>query len=138
MPSLSEWLTGALLVALGAAVGTPARFFVSGLVARRLGETFPWGTLVVNVTGCGVMGVVGCLATLRGLSGDSAFWLIVATGFLGSYTTVSSFALQTRALVRDGERRLALGYVVLSLLLCLGAVAGGFALGQVLLAGGTR
>jgi CrcB protein len=128
MPSPSEWLMAALLVALGAAAGTPARFFVSGLVARRLGETFPWGTLVVNVTGCGVMGVVGCLATLRGLSGDSAFWLVAATGFLGSYTTVSSFALQTRALVRDGEGRLALGYVVLSLLLCLGAVAGGFSL----------
>lgn len=135
MHSLSEWLIAALLVALGAAAGTPARFFVSGLVARRFGETFPWGTLVVNVSGCAVMGVVGCFALLRGLAADSAFALVVATGFLGSYTTVSSFALQTRALVRDGEGRLALGYVALSLLLCLGAVAGGFALAHGLLGG---
>lgn len=135
MHSLSEWLIAALLVALGAAGGTPARFFISGLVARRFGETFPWGTLVVNVSGCAVMGAVGCVAVLRGLTADSAFALVVATGFLGSYTTVSSFALQTRALVRDGEGRLALGYVALSLLLCLGAVAGGFALAHALLGG---
>ena len=138
MHSLSEWFIGALLVALGAAVGTPARFFVSGLVARRFGETFPWGTLVVNVSGCAVMGAVGCFAFLRDLASDSAFALVVATGFLGSYTTVSSFALQTRALVRDGEGRLALGYVALSLLLCLGAVAGGFAFAGALLGGVAR
>ncbi len=133
MHSLSEWLTGGLLVTLGAAFGTPARFFVSGLVARRFGETIPWGTLVVNVTGCFVMGMVGWFAATRGVSSASTFWLLAATGFLGSYTTVSSFALQTRALVRDCEGRLALGYVGLSLLLCLGAVAGGFEIGRWLL-----
>lgn len=138
MHSLSEWLAGGLLVALGATLGTPARFFISGLVARRLGEVFPWGTLVVNATGCFVMGLVGWVAAARGFSGDSAFWLLVGTGFLGSYTTVSSFALQTRALVRDGEGRLALGYAALSLLLCLSAVALGFELGRVLLAGVAR
>ena len=135
MHSPSEWFVGALLVAVGAAVGTPARFLVSGLVARRFGETFPWGTLVVNVSGCAVMGAVGCFAFLRDLASDSAFALVVATGFLGSYTTVSSFALQTRALVRDGEGRLALGYVALSRLSCLGAVAGGFALAGAVLGG---
>jgi CrcB protein len=138
MHHLSELLAGGLLVAVGATLGTPARFFVSGLVARRFGETMPWGTLVVNVTGCFVMGLAGSLAAARGLSGASVFWLVAATGFLGSYTTVSSFALQTRALVRDGETLLALGYVALSLVLCLGAVAGGFELGRVIFAGAVR
>src|SRR5260370_29115234 len=113
---------GGVLVALGATVGTPARFFVSGVIAQRFGETFPWGTLVVNVSGCLIMGAVAAFAKAHGLSSESAAWLLAATGFLGSYTTVSSFALQTRALVRAGEHRSANGYVLISLLLCLTAV----------------
>lgn len=130
----SEWLADGALVAVGATVGTPARFFISGLVARRFGETIPWGTLVVNVTGCLVMGFVAAVAAARGLSAASAFWLLVATGFLGSYTTASSFALQTRALLRDGQNRLAVAYVALSLALGLAAVAGGFELGRLIMA----
>lgn len=133
MHSLSEWLADGLLVSLGATLGTPARFFISGVVARRFGETIPWGTLVVNVTGCLVMGLVAAVALARGLAGGSAFWLVGATGFLGSYTTASSFALQTRALLRDGEARLALSYVGLSLALGLAAVASGFELGRLIL-----
>lgn len=131
-----ELLLGGAMVALGAMVGTPARFFVSGAVARRFGETFPWGTLVVNISGCLVMGAVAAFALVHGWSSASQAWLLVATGFLGSYTTVSSFALQTRALVGDGEYRFAIGYVVLSLLLCLAAVAGGFGAASLALAGG--
>jgi CrcB protein len=122
-------VTGAGLVALGAAVGTPARFFVSGVVAERFGETFPWGTLVVNVSGCLLMGALGGYARARGLSEESELWLLAATGFLGSYTTVSSFALQARALLQDGERRQSLGYVAVSLVMCLSAVAAGLAAG---------
>ena len=126
---ISELLIGSALVTAGAAVGTPARFFISGVVARRFGETFPWGTLVVNVSGCLIMGVVAAFARRHGLDPQSATWLLLATGFLGSYTTVSSFALQTRALVRDGEHQPAVGYILLSLVLCLAAVMSGFALG---------
>ena len=118
-----DLLLGGGLVTLGAMVGTPARFFLSGVVARRFGETIPWGTLVVNASGCLVMGMVGAYASKHGLSSNSAYWLLAATGFLGSYTTVSSFALQTRALARDGEVRFAAGYVMLSLAACLAAVA---------------
>jgi CrcB protein len=131
-----ELLIGGAMVALGAVVGTPARFFVSGVIARRFGETFPWGTLVVNVSGCVVIGAVASVAVVRGLSLQSAAWLLIVTGFLGSYTTVSSFALQTRALVADGEYRLAAGYILLSLLLCLAAVAAGFSAAAPALAGG--
>ncbi len=124
---LIHLLTGAALVSAGAIVGTPLRFFVSRIVGERVGETFPWGTLVVNVSGCAVMGVIAAYASKHGLAGNSEYWLLLATGFLGSYTTVSSFALQTLALARGGENRSALGNIVLSVGLCLGAVALGFA-----------
>lgn len=125
-----ELLTGGVLVAAGATIGTPARYFISGVVARRFGANFPWGTLIVNVSGCLIMGAVAAFAGQHGLGPASAAWLLTATGFLGSYTTVSSFALQTRTLVRDGEYRSAIGYVLLSLALCLAAVVAGFAGGR--------
>lgn len=124
--NLIDLLIGGALVSAGAIVGTPLRFFVARAVGQRVGETFPWGTLVVNVTGCFIMGLAAAYAQKHGLSGRSDYWLLVATGFLGSYTTVSSFALQTLALARDGESRSALGNIALSVGLCLGAVALGF------------
>ena len=126
--TLAEFMTGGALVTLGAMVGTPARFFISGVVARRFGEVFPWGTLVVNVSGCLVIGIVAAVAHRLGLASGSPWWLLVVTGFLGSYTTVSSFALQTRALAGDAEYRLAAAYIGLSIVLCPVAVAIGFAL----------
>jgi CrcB protein len=129
-----ELLLGGALVALGATVGTPARFFISGIVARRFGEVFPWGTLVVNVSGCLVMGIVAAFAMVHRLSAGSDYWLLAATGFLGSYTTVSSFALQTRALMREGEARLAASYAVISTVACLAAVGGGLSIALPLLA----
>jgi CrcB protein len=120
---------GALIcVVVGSALGGTARYFVSGVVARRLGETFPWGTMIVNVTGAFLIGILGALAsTGASLFAASNPWLFAVTGFLGCYTTVSSFSLQTLALARDGEAALAVGNVVFSVLLCLGAVAAGFA-----------
>ena len=132
---VSELLLGGVLVALGATVGTPARYFVSAVIARRFGETFPWGTLIVNVSGCLIMGAVAAFAKAHHLSFESPAWLLAATGFLGSYTTVSSFALQIRALVREGEHRSAIGYILLSLVLCLAAVGAGFAAGPLAFAG---
>lgn len=112
-------------VAFGSAFGGIARFFVSGLVARAFGETFPWGTMVVNVTGAFTIGVLSTLADTQVLFNRPEAWPLAITGFLGSYTTVSSFSLQTLALIRDGEWPRALGNVVLSLALCLAAVAAG-------------
>jgi CrcB protein len=126
---MRDFLLGFLTVAAGSLIGGPLRFLISGLIARRFGETFPWGTLVVNVSGGFVMGVVGGLARAHHqLGSPSLIWLLVATGVLGSYTTVSSFTLQTLALLRDGERRNAAINVGLSLFLCLGAAAIGSAL----------
>ena len=125
-------ITGLLSVALGSVLGGMARYFISGFVARWVGETFPWGTLIVNVSGAFVIGIFGVLA----MDNNSLFaspdpWLFAVTGFLGCYTTVSSFSLQSLSLAREGERGLSAGYVVLSVGLCLGAVAAGFALGGV-------
>jgi CrcB protein len=125
-------ISALICVVVGSALGGTARYFVSGAVARRLGETFPWGTMIVNVTGAFLIGIFGALATHGGsLFASSNPWLFTVTGFLGCYTTVSSFSLQTLALARDGEAALAVGNVVLSVLLCLGAVTGGFAVAGV-------
>jgi CrcB protein len=122
-------MSGLICVALGSVLGGLARYFLSGVVARRVGETFPWGTLSVNVSGAFMIGVFGALARDHGsLFASSNPWLFAVTGFLGCYTTVSSFSLQTLALARDGESTRAAAYVAISVALSLGAVAVGFAL----------
>ena len=122
---MQDWLSGLLWVALGSAVGGPARYFVSGLVGRAIGETFPWGTMTVNVTGAFVIGLVAA-ASSQGFLGSANAWQFAVTGILGSYTTVSSFSLQTLSLARDGETLRAGANVALSLLLCLTAVTLGY------------
>jgi CrcB protein len=84
-------------IALGSALGGAGRYWCSGLVARHFGESFPWGTLVVNVLGSFVVGFADAL-----LATTPARQLVMA-GLCGGYTTFSSFSLQTLNLVRDGE-----------------------------------
>jgi CrcB protein len=109
-----------LAVALGSALGGVARYGLSGLVARSFGETFPWGTLIVNVLGSFLIGFV---ATLTGPDGrvlmspvTRQFWM---PGIFGGFTTFSSFSLQTLSLAQDGEWTRALANVTLSVALCL-------------------
>ena len=93
-----------LWLALGGGLGTLARFGVSGFVAHHFGETFPWGTLIVNVSGSFI---IGFFATLTGPEGrllvSGTARQFVMTGILGGFTTFSSFSLQTLTLARDGE-----------------------------------
>lgn len=122
-------ISGFISVALGSMLGASARYFVSGFVARRVGETFPYGTLLINVTGALAIGILGALARDNAsLLAAPDPWLFAVTGFLGAYTTVSSFSLQTLSLARDGEGRRAASYVVLSVGLSLAAAALGFVL----------
>jgi CrcB protein len=120
-------------VALGSVLGGTARFWLSGFVARRVGETFPWGTMVVNVSGAFLLGILAASAAGHGLFAAARPWQFAAIGILGTYTTVSSFSLQTLALARDGEMMRAAGNMVLSLSLCLLAVTAGFAAGHYVL-----
>jgi fluoride exporter len=127
---MQDILQGLAWVVLGSVLGGPARYFVSGVVGRHIGETFPWGTLIVNISGAFVIGLLAAAAAADGVLPMPVAWQFAATGFLGSYTTVSSFSLQTLALVRDGQIFRAGGNVLLSVALCLSAVALGYAAGS--------
>ncbi len=100
-----------------------ARYWCSGVIARTFGETFPWGTIIVNASGSLI---IGFLATLMSPDGrllvppDARAFLTL--GLCGGYTTFSSFSLQTLHLVRDGEWLWATANVLFSVILCLAAV----------------
>ena len=110
-------------VAAGAALGGVARYGLSGLIARGFGETFPWGTLIVNVIGSFLIGVIAVVTGPDGrlLVGTAARQFMMV-GVLGGFTTFSSFSLQTLTLIQDGEWLYAAGNVLSSVLFCLAAV----------------
>ena len=110
-------------IAVGSATGGIARYWCSGVAARLIGETFPWGTLIVNVIGSFIIGFVATLTAPDGrvFIGSTARLGIMA-GFCGGYTTFSSFSIQTLNLMNDGEWLHAGANVVLSVVLCLVAV----------------
>lgn len=112
-----------LLIAFGGALGSVARFALSGMVAHHFGETFPWGTLIVNVSGSFIIGFFSTLTEPEGrlLVGPDGRQFFM-TGVLGGFTTFSSLSLQTLSLVRDGDWWRAGGNAVGSLVLCLFAV----------------
>jgi CrcB protein len=109
-----------ILVAIGSTIGGTLRFWLSGLIANWVGQTFPWGTLVINITGSFA---IGFFATLTGPDGRvfvpgqwRQFFMI---GVCGGYTTFSSFSLQTLNLAQDGEWLWAGLNIALSVVLCL-------------------
>ena len=113
-------------VALGGAIGTAGRYWLSGAVARAVGETFPWGTLFINVTGSFIIGFFAALSGPDGrLFVGSTARQFVMTGICGGYTTFSSFSLQTLNLMNNGEWFRASGNIGLSFALCLIAVWAG-------------
>jgi fluoride exporter len=110
-------------VAVGGAIGTLGRYWLTGVVSRLIGETFPWGTFVTNVTGSFI---IGFFATLTGPDGrifaPTDVRQFVMIGICGGYTTFSSFSLQTLNLMNDGEWLYAGANIVLSVVACLIAV----------------
>ena len=108
---------------IGSALGGIARYWCSGVAAKLIGETFPWGTLFVNVFGSFI---IGFFATITGPDGR---WLLSSTarqfvmvGLCGGYTTFSSFSLQTLNLIHDGEWLYVSLNITASVALCLIAV----------------
>ena len=91
-----------LLIALGGACGALARYGLGGVVQKTLGDGFPWGTAVVNILGCGLFGVFWALAVERGHF-NAEIRALVLVGFLGSFTTFSTFIFETGHLMTDSE-----------------------------------
>lgn len=119
-----------LWVALGGALGSVARYFCSGAVARATGSLFPIGTMTVNVTGAIIIGFFAALSLPEGrVVVPPSARLFVMTGICGGYTTFSTFSLETLNLMRDGEWMYSVANVTVSVLLCLLAVWLGYAAG---------
>lgn len=119
-----------LWVALGGALGSMARFWCSDIVARLVGETFPWGTLGINILGSFVIGLVAALSGPDSrllISPEARVFLMV--GICGGYTTFSSFSLQTLNLIREAEWGAVAAYIGGSVALCLIGVWLGYAAG---------
>ena len=124
---MTDWIPQFALIFTGGFLGGLCRYLISGLFSGRYGARFPMGTLVVNVTGAFLMGI---LWYLPWGSGDPAAELmrhLLLPGFLGGYTTVSSFSLNTLNLLQQGEWRLAFLNLFGTYFLCLGAVSAGSA-----------
>lgn len=112
-----------LLIAIGGAIGSVLRYWCSLAIATSFGQQFPWGTMVVNVSGSVV---IGFFSTLTGTEGrwlvSPAFRQFIMIGICGGYTTFSSFSLQTLELVQEGQMARAAGNVLGSVVLCLAGV----------------
>jgi fluoride exporter len=123
-------MSALLWVALGSALGAPTRYVLDRLVQSRHERVFPWGTFTVNVTGSFALGVLVALASRQSVEA----WLVpaVGIGFLGSYTTFSTFTWETLRLVEEGAVLAACLNVVASIGAGAGAAAGGLLLGTAL------
>ena len=109
-----------LWIAAGSALGGMARYFCTGLAARFIGDTFPWGTMLVNIVGCTF---IGLFATFTGPDGRflvaPTVRQFVMVGICGGFTTFSSFSLETLNLARDGQWVKVGANVLGSVLFCL-------------------
>jgi len=128
---LPSYLSNYIWIALGAIVGASARYFLSVLIARDFASAFPYGTLLINITGSLILGFFLVFSTERALL-DPKWRLLVAVGFCGSYTTFSSYAFESFALMERGQWLLSGLNIVGSNALCLAAVLGGAALARAL------
>ena len=119
-----------LWVAIGGAIGSVARFWVTELSARWWGGDFPWGTVIANVTGSFLIGLIAALPVMgsRDLLGPMGRQFLMV-GIMGGYTTFSSFSLQTLTMVQHGHLVKAALNVGGSVVLCLIAVTVGYAVG---------
>lgn len=118
-----------LWIALGAVAGASARYFLSGYVAKIIPSSFPYGTLIINVSGSFLLGFFLIWTSERVLV-DPRWRLLVAIGFCGSFTTFSSYAFETFGLFEQGQWMLVTANVIASNLICLISVLGGAALAR--------
>lgn len=120
-----------LWISLGAVVGANARYFLSRWVARNYSAAFPYGTLLINLTGSLLLGFFMAWTTERVLA-DPRWRLLIAIGFCGSYTTFSSYAFESVAYVEQGHWWFFAANVLANNVLCLGAALAGMAAARAL------
>ena len=120
-------------VAIGAALGGVARYYLASALQHRLGATFPWGTLVVNVSGSLLLGVLIRYALVTP-SVSVEMRALLTTGFCGGYTTFSTYSYETATLLEDGQYGRAGAYALASVVVALGATFAGFVLARELIA----
>ena len=120
-----------LAISLGAIVGANARYWMSRSALRLLGPGFPYGTLAINVLGSFVLGIFLVWTTQRGIV-DPRWRLLIAVGFCGGFTTFSSYAFESMALMAQGQWLLVAANIVSNNLLSLAAVLAGMALARLL------
>ena len=117
------------LIAAGGALGSVARYWVGSLVANRMGTKFPYGTFVINITACVIIGFSLTLLARR-VDINPAWRFLVPVGFIGAYSTFSTYEWETLSTLRSGAFFLASLYAVSSLILGLAAVWGGSMLAE--------
>jgi len=116
-------------IAFGAAVGGVSRYYLSAAVQHRMGTTFPWGTLLINITGSLILGFIMYYA-LATPSVSVGWRLMIAIGFCGAYTTFSSYAFETMYYFEQGHWLLFAANILANNVLCLAAVLAGVALAR--------
>ena len=118
-----------LLIAVFGAAGTLARYGLQGLVQVRVGSTFPWGTLLINLSGCFFLGLIGQMMLNR-MMVSSELRVAIAVGFFGGYTTFSSFGWEAAKMLESGEWLRSMTYVAASMVLGLLLSVAGIRLGN--------
>lgn len=113
-----------LLIAAGGALGAMGRYWVSSHLVKTPNYLLPWGTLTVNVVGSLLMGIFFVVVLERGLLPPETRALVMV-GFLGAFTTFSSFSMETLGLIQQGHMLAALIYISLNVICCIAAAAGG-------------
>lgn len=113
-----------LWISIGAIVGTSARYSLSRFIAKVVTASFPYGTLVINLTGSAILGLFLVWSTERALV-DPRWRLLIAVGFCGSYTTFSSYAFESFSLLEQGHYVLFASNVLANNVLCLAGVLAG-------------
>jgi CrcB protein len=120
-----------LFIAFGGALGSMARYWVGSTIANRMGTKFPYGTFVINITACVIIGF--SLTVLGKRAGLNPAWrFLVPVGFIGAYSTFSTYEWETLSTIRSGAFLLAALYAVSSLILGLAAVWGGSVIAEIL------
>ena len=119
------------LVALGGAIGSLGRFWLTGAVARIVGATYPWGTILINILGSCLIGWLAGITVLGRMTNAESLRAFAMAGVCGGFTTFSSFSLQTVELLREGHPWGAAANAGMSVCLCLAATFFGLWLARV-------